>query len=363
MKTQQNLLIGSHHALLNLERVLLTAKASVTPRGAILLGDSIACDAYHKNRPLRVVTHAHADHTGGLRWSLRDCEKVLMTKATKDLIDVLEGPFNSKMKSIETLDYEKPLQYNDESITLFRAEHILGAAQVLVENSNGDRVGWTGDFKIDGTPILDCDTLVIESTYGNPSCKRSFDVDVRELLVQMVEARLKNGPVYIFGYHGKLQEIMQILHKAHVSVPFVMPEKVHQISKVCENHGMELGCMTLSTQKEGKMLLDENLPCVAFYHMNSRNRVGLLDERICISGWEFRSPCRRIGEREYVLALSDHSDFDGLIEYVRRARPKQVITDNHAAGGNGEILAKEIKKRLKIPAIAMPSLISQSILS
>lgn len=229
----------------------------------------------------------------------------------------------------------------------------MGSAQVLVENAEGDRVAWTGDFKIDGTPVLDCDTLVVESTYGSPSCKRSFDVDVRELLVQMVEARLKKGPVYIFGYHGKLQEVMQILHKAHVTVPYVMPEKVYNISKVCERHGMQLGCLTLSTQKEGKQLLDENLPCVAFYHMNSRNRVGLLDERICISGWEFRSPCRRIGEREYVLALSDHSDFDGLIEYVRQAKPKRVITDNHA-GGHGEALAKEIKKRLKIPAVAMP---------
>src|SRR5690606_18612973 len=124
---------------------------------------------------------------------------------------------------------------NNERITLYKAEHILGAAQVLVETVEGDRVVWTGDFKIDGTPVIDCDTLVVESTYGSPSCKRSFDVDVRELLVQMVKAQLKKGPVNVFGYQGKLQEVMQILHKAHVSVPYVMPEKVYQISKVCES--------------------------------------------------------------------------------------------------------------------------------
>jgi putative mRNA 3-end processing factor len=331
----------------------VTEKAAVTQRGAILLGNSVACDAYHENRPLRIVTHAHSDHTGGLRWSLRECEKVLMTEATRDLIDVLEGPFGSKMKNIETMEYEKPLKYNDERITLFKAEHILGSAQVLLETAEGERVVWTGDFKIDGTPVLNCDTLVVESTYGSPSCKRSFDVDVRTLLVQMVEERLKKGTVYVFGYHGKLQEIMQILHKADVSVPFVMPEKVYQISQVCEQHNMKLGCLTQSTQKEGKTLLDENLPCVAFYHMNSRQRVGLLDERLCVSGWEFRSPCRRIGEKEHIIALSDHSDFNGLLEYVRQANPKRVITDNHA-GGHGEALAKEITKRLGIAAVAMP---------
>jgi putative mRNA 3-end processing factor len=276
-----------------------------------------------------------------------------MTEATRDLIDILEGPLGPRLKTIETLEYEKPLKFDGERVTLFKAEHILGAAQVLVESEEGERVAWTGDFKLNGTPVLDCDTLVVESTYGSPMCRRSFDVDVRKLLVRMVEERLKDGVVYVFGYHGKLQEVMQILHDADVSVPFVMPEKVYNVSKVCERHGMRLGCLTLSTEKEAKTLLGENLPCVAFYHMNSRGKVGLGNERICVSGWEFRKPCRRISEKEHVIALSDHSDFDGLIEYVRQAKPKRVITDNHG-GRYGEALAKEIYRQLGIPAVAMP---------
>ena len=74
--------------------------------------------------------------------------------------------------------------------------------------------------------------------------------------------------------------------------------------------------------------------------------------KISVSGWEFHSPCRQIGFREHVVALSDHSDFDGLIEYVRRSNPKQVITDNYRS--YGEVLAREIKKRLGIRAVAMP---------
>ncbi len=340
----------------------MNEKAKVTHRGAILLGNSTACDAYEKDRPLRVVTHAHADHTTGLRWSLRECQKVLMTEPTRDLIEVLQGPFGHRMKNVETLEYGKPFRFDGERITLLKAQHILGAAQVLVEAEDGERLGWTGDFRLDGTPILECDTLVLESTYGSPSCKRSFDVDVRRLLVEMVERRLKDGTVYVFGYHGKLQEIMQILNQADVTVPFVMPEKVYHVSKVCEQHGMQLGCLTLSTERQAKSLLEEDLPCVAFYHMNSRGKVGLNNERICVSGWEFHKPCRRVGEKEHIVALSDHSDFNGLIEYVRQAKPKQVITDNHG-GGHGETLAKEIKRRLGIPAIAMPCKSYQSTIS
>ena len=325
----------------------------VTQRGAILLGDSVACDAFDETRPLRVVTHAHADHLVGLKQSLKNCEKVLMTAATKDLIDVVNGSLALAKGPVETLDYEKSIQYGDERVTLVKADHILGAAQVLVEDASGSRVAYTGDFRLDGTPVLDCDTLVVEATYGNPTCRRPFKLDVKELLVSMVEKKLRDGAVYVFGFHGKLQEVMQILHNADVSVPFVMPERVLRVSKVCQRYGMQLGCLTLSTAKDGRELLDGNLPCVAFYHMNSREDVGLDGYRILVSGWEFHSPCRQIGDKEHLIALSDHSDFDDLIEYVRRSKPKQVITDNYRIS-HGETLAMEIRKRLGIHAVAMP---------
>ncbi|MEM4243831.1 MAG: MBL fold metallo-hydrolase [Candidatus Bathyarchaeia archaeon] len=332
----------------------LQAKASVSERGAVLLGESVACDAFDAERLFHVVTHAHADHLSGLRKSIRSGKRVLMTAATRDLAEIIYGPLPHNGSSVEAMDYGKAVEYDGERVTLVKADHILGAAQVLVENSAGARVAYTGDFRVDGTePLTDCDVMVVEATYGNPACKRSFGLDVKELLISLVEKNLRYGTVYVFGYYGKLQEIMQILHEADVSVPFVMPERVYRVSKVCEQHGMRLGNLTLASAKEGRELLDGNLPCVAFYHMNARNSVGLHASRICVSGWEFHSPCKQIGEREYLVAFSDHSDFQGLLEYVERCKPKQVITDNYRVS-HGETLAKEISRRLGIPAVAMP---------
>jgi putative mRNA 3-end processing factor len=255
----------------------LSEKALVSQRGAVLLGDSVACDAFEEARPLRVVTHAHADHLAGLRRSLKTCDKVLMTSATRDLIGVVNGSMPLDNGTVKLLDYGEPLEYGNEQITLLKADHILGAAQVLVENSVGNRVAYTGDFRVDGTePLMDCDTLVVEATYGSPWFKRAFKVNIKELLVSMVEERLRQGTVYVFGYYGKLQEVMQILRRADVCVPFVMPERVFHVSKICEAHGMQVGDFTLSTAKEGKELLDKDLPCVAFYHMNTRQKVGCL---------------------------------------------------------------------------------------
>ena len=331
----------------------LSAKATITPKGAVLLGKYVACDAFNESRPLRIVTHAHADHMIGLQQSLRTCERVLMTKATKDLIDIMMGPLFLMGGYVETLDYGKTLQFEEECLTFLPADHILGAAQVLVEDTEGTRIVYTGDFRIDGTPVLDADVLAIEATYGSPTCKRPFDKDINDLLVSLVEEGLKHGLVYVFGYHGKLQEVMQILHKAGVKAPLVAPERVFHVSRVCERHGMRLGRLMLSEEKEAKELLEKNSPCIAFYHMGSRKKVGLGNFRIYVSGWEFNSPCREIADKEYVIALSDHSDFNGIMEYIRRSKPKHVITDNFRVG-YAETLAKEVHKAFGTSAVALP---------
>jgi len=331
----------------------MSERASVTHRGAVLLGKNVACDAFEETKPLRVVTHAHADHMSGLSQSLRKCEKVLMTKPTKDMIDVMRSPLFLMSGTVETLDYGKTIQYEDERITFFKADHILGAAQVLVEDAEGKRIVFTGDFRIEDTPVLYSDVLVIEATYGSPMCRRSFGVDIRTSLVNLVEKGLHQGTVYVFGYHGKLQEIMQILHKAGVKAPFIAPEKVFHVSKVCEKHGMNLGHLMLSTEKEARELLENNSPCIAFYHMESTNKVGQNNFRITVSGWEFDSAIRHTGENEYLVALSDHSDFNGLLEYVRRSKPELVITDNFRVS-NAEPLAREIRRRFGISALALP---------
>jgi len=331
----------------------LAERACVTKTGAVLLGDNVACDAFDVDRQLRVVSHAHADHLGGLRKSIKCCEKVLMTPATRDLAVIVNPTFNLRSDNVQTLEYGKPFKYHDETVTFLKAEHILGASQVLVEDVNGGRLVYTGDFKLEGTPVIDCDVLVVEATYGAPSCRRNFDVDINELLVSMIERRLRGGAVYVFGFYGKLQEVMQLLREAYVEVPFVMPTAVHEVSQVCGNYGMNLGSLTIDTSKEGQELLGGNLPCVAFYHTSSRFKVGLKNTRISVSGWEFQNPCRQISEHEYLVALSDHSDFDSLIEYVRRSKAKHVITDNYRSS-HGKVLAYEITKRLGVSAVAQP---------
>jgi putative mRNA 3-end processing factor len=332
----------------------MSLKAAVTARGAVLLGKYVACDAFDECRPLRVVTHAHSDHMLGLRESLENCEAAVMTPATKDLIDILKGPLFLMAGEVNTLGYEEEFTYGDERLTLHYADHILGAAQVLVEDAEGTRILYTSDFRLPETPVIESDILVMETTYGNPSRVRPFKKTVKSILVSLVEQGSKKGPVYLFGYHGKIQEVMQILHRARVKAPFVVPEKVFRVSKICERHGMRLGRYLLSSGEEAQLMAQKREPYVAFYHMGSRRYVGKDALRICMSGWEFEGPYHRTADNEYVIALSDHSDFKGLIQYVKESKPKLVITDNYRAG-DAVALAREIQKQLNIPARPLPT--------
>ncbi len=334
---------------------MLWSKAAVTKRGAVLLGKYVACDGFNEARPLRVVTHAHSDHLLGLRRSLKSCEAVIVTPATGDLIDVIENPFSLVGENVKALEYEEPFEYKTEQITLHYSDHILGAAQVLVEDEEGTRILYTSDFRIPYTPIIQTDVLVIEATYGSPYRIRPFQSEVKPLLISLVEEAVKQGPVYLFGYYGKIQEVMQILHEAKVRVPFVVPEKIFRVSKVCERYGMRFGRnLLLSESEEAQSMLQQGDSLLAFNHMFSRRHVSSGVFRIYVSGWEFSSPCRQVGENEYRVALSDHSDFYGLLQYVEESRPKLVITDNHRSG-DAVALAREIERRLKIPAKPLPS--------
>jgi len=332
----------------------MSVKASITKKGAVLLGKNVACDSFDERRHLRVVTHAHYDHLTGLQQSLRKCQAVIMTPATRDLLTVMHNPSFQMIENVQALNYGETLTYGGETVTLHLADHILGAAQVLVEDEEGTRIVYTGDFRMCNTPILEADVLVLEATYGSPFQVRPFRNIVETALVSLVESALTVGPVYVFGYHGKLQEVMQILYENNVKAPFIVPDKIFHISKVCECHGMRFGKVLVAGEDEAQEIAERNEPYVAFYHMNSRRHVGYDAFRICVSGWEFSGPRRQIAPNEHIVALSDHSDFKDLLQYVSESKPKLVITDNYRVG-EAKTLAREIEKRLGITAKALPA--------
>nr|MDO8080558.1 MBL fold metallo-hydrolase RNA specificity domain-containing protein [Candidatus Freyarchaeota archaeon] len=323
---------------------------TITNSGAIVL-DKVVCDGYFPGHKIRVITHIHSDHLWGIEKSIRDSDLLCATPATKDLLEVMRGSYPPQ---IITPNYKASFSYEEDTITLFPSEHILGAAQVLVETRKGDKYFYSGDFMYEKIQAIECDILVLDATYGHPSCIRPSFSRVKDELINLVQSELENeNSIIIFGFYGKLQEVMSLLHEARIEVPFINPPKVYSVSKIHEKYNVPLGEFYSSLSKIGRKIL-KSQQYIGFYHPSFRPRIYENSTSIHLTGWQFNIPYKKVGPKEYVVSFSGHSDFNQLIKYVKESKPKLVITDN-ARPGSAPRLAEEIKARLGIEAKPEPA--------
>ncbi len=321
--------------------------AAVTDNGAVLLGRSLACDAHYR-RPLRLLSHAHADHLYHLSASLKECREVLATPLTRDFLAVLQG--SRRAHRVHALDYGEVFCWEGERLTLFPAGHIVGSAQALLETREGLRIAYTGDVKSPPAEALCAELLVTEATYGHPDHVRPFRGEVEERLVELARSCLKQGPLTILGYHGKLQEAAGILARAGFEEPIVAPDRIFALLEVCRRHGLELGRFHEQDSPEGQAARKERH--IALRHLAARGRSE--DRcRIILSGWQFDAPVRRLAGNTWQVALSDHCDFEELLEYVRRSGARRVIVDGFRCSEAG-VFAREVERRLGVSALALP---------
>ncbi|MEM0001931.1 MAG: MBL fold metallo-hydrolase [Desulfurococcaceae archaeon] len=310
---------------------------NIQSNGAIVIGKSFAIDGFAE-KPIRIITHAHSDHLHGLNESLRYSKHIVATPITLDLIEAL-GYINSellplfKLKSI-SLNYHQTYSINDEEVEFYDADHIPGSVQVLVKIKDKKlSIGYTGDFKLTSkTEIMkDLDVLVIEATYGNPYHTRPFKESVPQILVDLViEGLYKYKKVYIYAYHGKIQEAMSIIRNGGIDAPFILPDKAYRVVRVLEEkHGYNYG----NYLKENNTSFNKE-KCIIFKHFNSakERRLDGKGLHIVLTGRLTHEPFMKVDDYTYVVSLSDHADFSDLVKYVEYSNPRLVIIDGSRHG-------------------------------
>jgi len=333
----------------------LNHKVSISKTRAILLGRYIACDGTTIERPIAVISHAHGDHSEGFESALASCDAVLMTPETRDLLIADRGNWLLRRRNLVGLPYRKPFTHKDETITLYPATHMLGSCQVLFENKDRTRIVYTGDFNYPNTPVLDADILVIEATYGDPNDVRTHD---RKFLIDKVvsiteEELERQKPVYILSQPGKIQCLMSILESADIDVPFLALRKDIKMAEIYNKYGVNVGNVCEIGTREAFEIQKTNQPFVSFRRIGSRVPEAEKWLSIRVSACMAREDVYQPRKNYYVVALSDHTDFNGLLEYVKNSGAKLVVADSSRCT-KAVTLTKEIKKRLGIDAKPLP---------
>jgi putative mRNA 3-end processing factor len=284
----------------------------------------------------------------GIERSLRESVLIVAHPLTFEMMEVL-GHRVPPEKAVP-LGYGASIEVDGERLTLLRARHIAGSSQVLVESPWGS-YGYTGDFKMPGTPPMrGLDVLVLDATYGNPRLQRRWgEWDAIAALIEIVERFIGEGPVWIYGYHGKLQEVMAQLRIRGVDYPFKADPVTLRLAEIASRfYRVDLSPVEPYTGGD----VDE--AAVVFVHTvklpNYRRRRGM---HVRLTGWEMRAPAAIAGDRLINVSFSDHATLREIVEYVDDARPRLVLVDAYR-GRDAAVTAKYLERTLGVKAAPSP---------
>lgn len=288
-----------------------------------------------------VTTHGHGDH---IPW---EGAHTYCSPETADVIAV-----RAPLLRTTPLAWRKPTRVGDATVTLHPAGHILGSALVHVRAGDGSTLLYTGDTKTRVGPTCapaefpEADELIVESTFGLPIYRFPDTPTLRERAVAWARETLAAGEVPVFlGYAlGKAQEILALL--AEGGVPTVAHGAVWNMCRIYERHGVAFP--TTRPYEPGEKVKDAAL--VVPDSFREHPMVTKLDARTAYcSGWARLSKSRVQLDADLLLPLSDHADYDGLLDIVGRVKPKRVYC-NH---GYADTFAHLVTKFRGVPATAL----------
>jgi len=322
----------------------------VSLSGAVLLGNKICCDGFHRDFKVRVQTHVHDDHMDGFDTS-KGFQDILLSEPTRKL---LVAEFDADLDFRENIRVVKlgvRQKVNDEHVTLLSSGHTLGGVQVAAELSSRVKVGYSGDFQWPLEKVIQVDALVVDSTYGSPKSIRKYSqADAEARLLELVTSKLKHGPVHILSHRGTLQRALQ-LFSTNVNCPLVCSPRLCAEVGVYRGFGYGIGAILEMNSVAGKKVLSGKR-YTRFYGKGDGFPVELqTGTTITLSAFmtQPHSPVMQFSDRSFTVALSNHADFNGTLEYIVKTGASYVVTDN-TRGGHAVELAQEIRSQLGIEA-------------
>ncbi|SDF38824.1 putative mRNA 3-end processing factor [Mucilaginibacter pineti] len=258
-----------------------------------------------------VVTHAHADH------AVSGNNEVYCTRATATIMQLRYERTAAKVFHITP--YNEPFTIGNVKITFISAGHMLGSAQVLMEY-DGTRYLYTGDYKLqpDATcePIewVTTDVLITESTFADPAVIHPDPVEE----IKKINDIKSNILLGAYGL-GKSQRLINLITAHAPQKKILVHHRIMPINAIYEHMGYSPGKYQMYGRKLMKVQ-DEFVYIVPPFTFDSYIRATGV-KRLFASGWKNL----QVNQQD-TLFISDHVDWNDILETITRTQPKQVWT-------------------------------------
>jgi putative mRNA 3-end processing factor len=311
-----------------------TAELVEMHRGELRIARSGLWLDARRRAPCAFVSHAHGDHIGRH-------DRTIATAPTLALMEHRLGkPTRGERLPV---GYRQPFGMGDLTVELLPAGHVLGSAQIRVSR-DGRSVGYSGDLCLEPTltaepaEVLECDALVLESTFGDPRYVFPPKEEVLGRIRRFVDDALSDGvtPV-LFGYAlGKAQEILGHLGRAGYRCrahPMICA--VNRVYRACGVELPEVPPLGPGAPAPGEVVVaPPHLARSAAVLRIPRRRTAVL------TGWAIEGGRFRYRGMDAAFPLSDHADFPSLLGYARASGARRVFTVH----GHAEELARALRR-------------------
>ncbi|HHY50101.1 MAG TPA: ligase-associated DNA damage response exonuclease [Alphaproteobacteria bacterium] len=268
-----------------------------------------------------IITHGHGDHA-------RPGHGAVL--ATPDTIAIMQARYGADCAgSFQALDYGTPLDVDGVTVTFHPAGHILGSAQVLLEQ-HGQRILVTGDYKRghDATAqpfaLVRCDLLVTEATFGLPVFQHPDPMDETMKLLRSVREHPDRAHVVGCYALGKAQRVIALLRQAGHEAPVYLHGAMLRLCNLYEERGIALGPLVHALAVPRDALKGQIViaPPSAIKDRWSRR---LPDPVLAIaSGWMSVKQRARQSGVELPLVISDHVDWNELRQTIAETGAETV---------------------------------------
>jgi putative mRNA 3-end processing factor len=266
-----------------------------------------------------IVTHAHGDHArpGSKRYlTAQPGERLLQTRL-------------GDAAAIEAAPYGEPVRWNGVRISLHPAGHVLGSAQVRLEQG-GEVWVVSGDYKLEPDPTcspfepLRCDTFVSESTFGLPIYRWQAQAEVFAQIHAWWRRNQERGKAsLLFAYAlGKAQRVLAGLDGS--IGPIYTHGAVERLNGVYRATGVALP-ETIHAASAGERDWSRGL-ILAPPAANGTpwiRRFGAVSTGF-VSGWMRIRGARRRRSLDRGFVLSDHADWPGLLDAIHATGASSV---------------------------------------
>ena len=270
-----------------------------------------------------LVTHGHSDHARAGH------SHVLATRQTLDIMALRYG--ENFAGATQAAAIGETINQRGVSITFQPAGHVLGSAQILVE-LDGTRIVASGDYKRRSDPTcapfvpIVCDVFITEATFGLPVFRHPPATEEIGKLLKSVKQFPERAHLVGAYALGKAQRVIRELRDAGYDETIYIHGALAKLSDYYVRQGVTLGPLAPATVESGSKGDFAGAivvgPPSAFADRWARRFPDPVSS--FASGWmRIRQRARQRGV-ELPLIISDHSDWDELIETIQETQAQEV---------------------------------------